>query len=89
MDKAKAIKRRRGRAMAQLLELFENEVEEHVPADVAQRFKSRLRRKINSLTIDVTEIMELGPDEAMNGHAQSLKDALDLDATVEPVGRRG
>ena len=88
MNKAELIDRRRSRAMAQVLELFEEKIERRIPQDVAKQFKGSLRRKINSLTIDVTEIMELKPGEAINGHAQALKDQLDIDATVEPVGRR-
>lgn len=87
MDKAELINRRRGRAMAQLLEVFESEIERRIPRDVSQNFKGCLRRKINSLTIDITEIMELKPDEHINGHGQALKDQLDVDATVEPAGR--
>lgn len=53
--------------MAQLLEWVEEEVEPHLPPDVAQDFKGQLRAKLNALATDACEMLELQPGEQING----------------------
>lgn len=77
------IHRRKGRYMAQLLEEFELKVEPLVSAQVADDFKSYVRRKMNALAADAVELLEL-EDKAMNELATDLKDRLFPDG---PPGR--
>jgi hypothetical protein len=71
--------------MAQLLEIFEEEIEVLLPKDKAQDFKAMVRRKFNALATDACEVIEL-KDDAMNGYAQEMKDRLHPDAAPSTQG---
>lgn len=69
--------------MAQTLEEFERIVEPLIPSDKAQAFKALVRRKMGALAKDAIDIMELeGTPQAMNAHAQDLKDRLHPDGAA-------
>lgn len=66
--------------MAQILSDFEEHVERHLPADVADNFKGTVRRKMHALTIDICEVIALQPGEELNGEAVALRDRIFPDA---------
>ena len=66
--------------MAQILQDFEEHVERHLPADVAQSFKGTVRRKMHALTIDICQVIALKPGEEINGAAVALSDRVFPDA---------
>lgn len=89
MDRQQYVHKRKGRYMAQLLEEFENEIEPLVPADAAAKFKAMARRKMNALAVDCVELMNLeGTQQAINGHAQDIRDRLHPDAARTTGDRR-
>jgi hypothetical protein len=69
------VEKRKGRYMAQTLEVFEEIIEPLVTAEVAAEFKALVRRKMNALATDVIELLEL-EDKAKNGVAQDIVDGL-------------
>ena len=69
------VHRRKGRYMAQTLEVFEERVEPLLPAEVAKEFKALVRQKLNAFAADVVELLELN-DKAKNGVAQDIADRL-------------
>lgn len=77
MDKAELVHKRRRRYLAQLLEAFEEAIEPLVnnPESVAD-FKGLVRAKMNALAVDSIEVMNLRPDEAINGYALETTDRL-------------
>lgn len=79
------VHRRKGRYMAQTLEVFEEQIEPLVPAEVAGNFKALVRRKMNALAADCIELLEL-EDQAKNGVAQDIADRLFPDG-IPPRGR--
>lgn len=69
--------------MAQVLEVFEREIEPFVPSEVAKDFKALVRRKVTALAADCIEVMELENDQqAMNGAAQSIRDSIHPDGSA-------
>lgn len=78
------VRQRKGRYMAQLLDLFERQIEPHVPASVAQEFKGECRRKLNALSVDACDVIFLmGTDQLQNGHAIAIKDRLFVDGQAQ------
>lgn len=69
------VHRRKGRYMAQTLEVFEEKIEPFVKAELAEEFKALVRRKMNALAADCIELLEL-EDSAKNGVAQDIMDRL-------------
>lgn len=87
MDFEQIVNRRKGRAMAQLLEEFERELEPLLPAETASAFKALVRRKLNSFADDVTESMKLVLGQAeKNGAAQDIEDRLFADTRNQQRG---
>lgn len=80
MDKANYVHRRKKRYMAQLLDNFEEHVQPHLPPDVADRFKGKVRKKMHALALDSVEIINLKPGEEINGYAVELRDRLHADS---------
>lgn len=83
MDRADYVHRRKGKYMAQTLEIFERDIEPLLPAGsegTAQSFKGLVRARMNALATDAVEIMSLDGG-AINGVAQDMRDSL------SPVGR--
>jgi hypothetical protein len=76
MDKAHLVHRRKKKAMAQILEAFEETVEPHIPGDKAEEFKGVIRQKLHALALDTCDIMALKPGEQANGHAVELRERL-------------
>lgn len=72
--------------MAQMLELFEQECQPHLPPEKAEKFKGIVRQKLNALALDACEMMALKPDEEINGAAIELRDH--MSAEGRPVHRR-
>jgi hypothetical protein len=72
--------------MAQLLELFEEDVEPHLPPAVAIEFKGIVRRKLHALALDACEIINLQPGEELNGEVVALRDR--MHAEGRPIQRR-
>lgn len=88
MDRNDYVHKRKGRYMAQTLEVFEEQIEPLIPADVAQAFKATVRRKMNALAVDCCELLDLdGKSTAINGHAQAIRDRINPDAS-RTTGRR-
>jgi hypothetical protein len=80
MDKVALVHKRKKRYMAQILDQFEQEVEPHLPSDVAENFKGTIRRKLHALALDACEVMTLKPGEAINGAFIELRDRIQGDA---------
>lgn len=75
------IERRKKRAMAQLLEEFEREVQPLIPEAVATAFKALARRKLNSFASDVLEALRLRRSgQVKNAVAQDIEDRLHADS---------
>lgn len=74
-DRGQWVHRRKGRYMAQTLEVFEEKIEPLIPANVAEEFKALVRRKLNGFASDVVELLEL-ENQAKNGYAQDVVDRL-------------
>lgn len=85
MDRAEYVHKRKNRYMAQFLDFFEEQCEQRLPADVAERVKIEARRKFTALATDVCELIEL-KDEAMNGFARDMKDQAEKAASA-PASR--
>lgn len=84
MDRAQYIHKRKAKYMAQTLEAFEEQIEAHVPANLAgdvQSFKGLVRARFNALAVDAADILALGENTEQNGAAMELKDRL------HPLGR--
>lgn len=86
MDRAEYVHKRKNRYMAQFLDLFEEECETRLPADVLEKVKIEARRKFTALATDVCELIEL-KDEAMNGFARDMRDRAE-DAHSAPSANR-
>lgn len=69
------VEKRKGRYMAQTLEVFEETIEPLVTKEVAANFKALVRRKMNALATDCIDLLEL-EDKAKNGVAQDIADRL-------------
>lgn len=89
MDRAQYIQKRRKKYLAQVLEAFETEI---VPlllvnheSDAVQDFKGLVRRKMNALAVDATDVMSL--DGEVNGLAIEVRDRLYADGS-RPTGVR-
>lgn len=68
--------------MAQTLEWFEEEIEPLIPGDLAKEFKALVRRKMNALAADASELLELSEgDKVENELATDIKDRLYPDGT--------
>jgi molybdopterin synthase catalytic subunit len=86
MNRDDFVQRQRKRYLAQVLEHFEEHIEQpFLPASAAgavQDFKGLVRARMNALAVDALEIMAL-EDRAMavNGAAQELRESL------SPTGR--
>ena len=77
MDKQAYVHKRKKRYMAVVLTEFEASLEEHLPADKAERFKGLVRQKMHALALDACEVMALAPGEEINGAAVDLRDQID------------
>lgn len=73
--------------MAQTLDKFEEIVEPHLSADVADEFKGIVRRKFHALALDANEVHGLAPGEELNLEAIRLRDQLHPDSRP-PGGTR-
>lgn len=63
--------------MAQTLEWFEEHIEPLIPSERAQEFKALVRRKMNALATDASELLELSDgDKVENELATDIKDRL-------------
>jgi hypothetical protein len=77
MDKAAYVDKRRRRYLAQLLEAFEELVEPKVDdAEAVDKFKGLVRAKMNALAVDAIDVMNLRPDEEINGYGVDVTDRL-------------
>jgi hypothetical protein len=77
MDRAALVDKRRRKYLAQLMEAFEELVEPQTTnAESVDKFKGLVRAKMNALSVDAIELMNLGPDEAINGFALETTDRL-------------
>lgn len=82
MERERVVQRYKRKYMAQVLEVFEQDIEPLLPkeaAGVVQDFKGLVRARMNALATDATEIFSL--DEVRNGVAEDIRDAL------SPTGR--
>lgn len=86
MDKQEYVHRRKRRYMAQILEMFEELCEPHLPRDAAQDFKGTVRRKLHAFAIDVNQVTSLQPGEEMNGVAVDLRDRVWADTAPTTRG---
>ena len=77
MDKAQYVDKRRRKYLAQLLEAFEELIEPQVAnAESVATFKGLVRAKMNALSVDAIDVMNLRDDEAVNGFAIETTDRL-------------
>jgi hypothetical protein len=77
MDRAALVDKRRRKYLAQLMEAFEELVEPQTTnPESVDKFKGLVRAKMNALSVDAIELMNLGPDEAINGFALETTDRL-------------
>lgn len=77
MDRASYVDKRRRKYLAQLLEAFEELIEPRVDdARAVEQFKGLVRAKMNALSVDAIDVMNLQPDEAINGFAIETTDRL-------------
>lgn len=83
IDRQSWVHQRKGRYMAQLLELFEQSIEPHVPAPAAEKFKSECRRKLNALAVDAVDVMNMDESTLLNGAAQDVKDRIFVDGRAQ------
>lgn len=77
MDRGQYIQKRRKKYLAQVLEAFEDQVVPLLASDDAQaveNFKGLVRRKMNALAVDATDVMNL--DGEINGYAIETRDRL-------------
>lgn len=74
MDKQALVHRRKKRYMAVVLGDFEENVQPHLPPDVAEAFKGIVRQKMHALALDAIEVMSLAHGEEINGAAIDLRD---------------
>lgn len=77
MDRASYVDKRRRKYLAQLLEAFEELIEPKVDdAASVDKFKGLVRAKMNALSVDAIDVMNLRDDEAINGYAIETTDRL-------------
>lgn len=77
MDKSSYVDKRRRKYLAQLLEAFEELIEPQVDDEASvKRFKGLVRAKMNALSVDAIDVMNLREDEAINGYAIDTTDRL-------------
>lgn len=77
MDQYGYVKSRKGRCMAQTMEVFEAVIEPHVPKSAAEEFKATFRKKLNRFETDICELMDLNDSgQRLNAHAKSIEDGL-------------
>lgn len=69
--------------MAQLLSLFEKEIEPHISTEASEKFKAEVRRKVNALAVDAIDVMRLEPDIKINGAGQDVRDRLFPDGAAQ------
>lgn len=81
------INKRKGRYMAQLLEVFEEEIEPLISSEQAKKFKALARRKMGALAADAVELLNL-ENMAINGAAQDIRDRVFADGAAQP-GAKG
>lgn len=78
MDKGQWVQKRRRKYLAQLLEFFEAQIEpllgENADTEAVADFKGLVRRKMNALAVDATDVMNL--DGEINGFAVDTRDRL-------------
>lgn len=76
MERQTYVHKRKGRYMAQVLAEFEKSVQPLIPEEVADEFKSQVRRKMNALAVDVCDMLRL-QDQGLeiNGFARDLRDS--------------
>jgi len=77
MDKTAYVDRRRRRYLAQVLEAFEELIEpQTTDAESVATFKGLVRQKMNALSVDATDVMNLTDGEVINGYAIDTTDRL-------------
>jgi hypothetical protein len=77
MDRSAYVDKRRRKYLAQLLEAFEELIEPKVDDEQAvATFKGLVRAKMNAITVDAIDVMNLRDDEAINGYAIETTDRL-------------
>lgn len=85
MDRDEYVQKRRKRYLAQVLEHFEENIEQHLPpaqAGAVQDFKGLVRQRFNALAVDAIDLMRLEDRaERQNELGQEQRDAL------HPTGR--
>lgn len=81
MDKVAAVHRRKKRYMAIILGDFEENVEPHIPPEVAERFKGIVRQKLHAMALDTQLIISLKPGEEINEAAFELRDQVGVHST--------
>jgi hypothetical protein len=88
MDRAHYIQKRRKKYLAQVLEEFETVIVPlllvNAESDAVQNFKGLVRRKMNALAVDATDVMSLTGE--VNGFAVEVRDRLDPEG--RPTGVR-
>lgn len=81
MDKAAFVHKRKKRYMAVILGEFEENVQPHVPPEVAEQFKGIVRQKLHAMALDTCEVIALRPGEEINAAAVELRDQVGADST--------
>ena len=77
MDRSAYVDKRRRKYLAQLLEAFEELIEPQVDdQESVATFKGLVRAKMNALSVDAIDVMNLRDDEAINGYAIETTDRL-------------
>jgi hypothetical protein len=77
MDRAALIDKRRRKYLAQLLERYEELIEPQVSdRESNDTFKGLVRAKMNALAVDAIDVMNLSPNEEINGLAIETRDRL-------------
>jgi hypothetical protein len=75
VDKPAILHQRRKSSLRALLFEFEREIEPLLPPgskQAAENFKRSCRKKLNALTWEAIELMQLRPGESLNQHAVDL-----------------
>lgn len=86
MDRSGYIQKRRRKYLAQVLEEFEEKIVPLLPQNAdgeVDAFKAMVRRKMNALAVDATDVMNL--DGEVNGVAVELRDRLHADGRPSTV----
>ena len=80
-DAENYVNRRKGRAMAQILEVFEEKLEPLLPGEEAESFKALVRKKLNGLATDVTDVLKQADGTVKNnGVAEDIHNRLSADS---------